>query len=77
MRRQIDEFELRREIRDDRVATASMACPACDAPVLPARAMTPAEPIGCPYCAHQARVRDFLSFGVPVRPARVTVRLRP
>ena len=33
-------------------------------------APTPAEPLACPFCGHDAHVRDFLTFGSPVRPAR-------
>jgi len=69
-----------REIRlRDRslVASGTLACPACDAPVSPGdAALTPAQPIACPFCAHPGVVRDFLSLAVPSRPARVDVRVR-
>jgi hypothetical protein len=29
----------------------------------------------CPYCLHPGVVRDFLSLGLPTRPARVVVRV--
>ena len=58
------------------LATGTLACPACDAPVAPAAApMSPADPLRCPYCGHDAAVRDFLSLAAPARPARVAVRL--
>jgi hypothetical protein len=37
--------------------------------------VSPAEPIGCPFCGHAAAVRDFLSLAAPTRPARVEVRV--
>jgi hypothetical protein len=58
------------------LATGTLACPACDAPVLPAAASSPADPIACGFCDHDGRVRDFLSLAEPTRPARVAVRLR-
>jgi hypothetical protein len=61
--------------RADRVATGTLACPACDVPVAPTGRMSPAQPIGCPYCGHAGAVRDFLSLGAPSRPAHVVVRL--
>lgn len=71
----------RREIRPAaghwRLATGTLACPGCDAPVAPARTLSPAEAIGCPYCAHSGAVRDFLSLASPARPARVEVRVVP
>jgi hypothetical protein len=67
----------RRPARTTReVATGTLACPDCDAPVLPAGAMSPADPLACGFCGHEARVRDFLSLGQPTRPTRVAVRIR-
>ena len=58
------------------LATGTLACPLCDAPVaLAAEHMLPADPLGCPYCRHTAAVRDFLSLEAPSRPARVEVRV--
>ena len=69
--------ELRRVDRSTQVATGTLACPACDAPVAPGpSALAPAQPIACPYCGHVAPVRDFLSLASPTRPARVVVRVR-
>jgi hypothetical protein len=67
--------EIRRVARTSVVATGTLACPACDAPVAPGRALSPGEPLACPYCRHGAPVRDFLSLGAPTRPARVVVRV--
>jgi hypothetical protein len=58
------------------LATGTLACPACDAPVAPGEApLRPADPLACPYCLHHGAVRDFLSLAPPSRPARVTVRV--
>ena len=57
------------------VAVGSLACPGCDAPVLPTRALSPSAPLACPYCGHAGPARDFLSLGEPTRPARVVVHL--
>jgi hypothetical protein len=63
-------------VRSWRLATGTLACPRCDAPVAPgARSMTPAAPLGCPFCSHAGAVRDFLSLAAPSRPARVHVRV--
>jgi hypothetical protein len=59
----------------DRLATGTLACPACDAPVSPSGRMSPAQAIGCPFCGHGGPVRDFLSLAPPSRPARVVVRV--
>jgi uncharacterized paraquat-inducible protein A len=61
----------------DRLATGTLACPACDAPVAPVGRMTPTQAVGCPYCGHAGAVRDFLSLAAPARPARVAVRVVP
>ena len=63
-------------LRSTRLASGTLACPACDAPVMPGpRPLAPADPLGCPYCAHAGAVRDFLSLAPPARPARVVVRI--
>jgi hypothetical protein len=61
--------------RSGHLATGTLACPRCDAPVALAGRAMPRDPIGCPYCDHSARVRDFLSLDAPARPARVTLRV--
>jgi hypothetical protein len=58
------------------LATGTLACPECDAPVAPGPlGLSPAEWVGCPFCAHAGAVREFLTLGEPSRPARVTVRV--
>jgi hypothetical protein len=59
------------------VAAGTLACPACDAPVLPAPGgMSPPDPVSCGFCRHVGAVRDFLSLAEPTRPAHVSVRVR-
>lgn len=67
--------EERRRARTPHVASGTLACPSCDAPVVPARPLSPVEEIGCPYCAQTGPVRDFLSLASPTRPAHVDVRI--
>jgi hypothetical protein len=62
--------------RSGHLASGTLACPACDAPVaLVAGPASPADALGCPFCDHAATVRDFLSLADPTRPARVAVRV--
>jgi hypothetical protein len=69
--------ELRRSEATWQMATGTLACPACDAPVLPSLgAMSPPDPMACGYCGHAGTVRDFLSLAEPTRPTRVVVRVR-
>ena len=69
-------YEERKATRSWLLATGTLACPACDAPVAPAsRPMAPADALGCPVCDHAAPVRDFLSLAQPTRPAHVEVRV--
>ena len=71
-----DSFEERRATRSSLLAVGTLACPSCDAPVMPAAGpMSPAHPLGCPFCGHTGTVRDFLSLTAPSRPARVAVRV--
>jgi hypothetical protein len=67
--------EERRSADPRRLGSGTLACPRCDAPVALVAAVLPAEPLGCPFCGHAARVRDFLSLTAPTRPARVAVRV--
>jgi hypothetical protein len=70
--------EERRASRSLVMATGTLACPACDAPVAPAAGgVAPADPISCPYCHTTGAVRDFLSLSAPTRPARVAVVVLP
>jgi hypothetical protein len=69
-------YEEIRPAPSGRLATGTLACPACDAPVAPAAGpMSPADALGCPVCDHAGAVRDFLSLASPSRPARVDVRV--
>jgi hypothetical protein len=62
--------------RTGHLATGTLACPRCDAPIaLAAGPVAPADPLACPFCDHTATVRDFLSLTEPARPARVAVRV--
>ena len=67
--------EIRPSTRSGALATGTLACPRCDAPVALAGAVSPSEALRCPFCLHQAAVRDFLSLGQPTRPTRVEVRI--
>jgi hypothetical protein len=59
------------------LATGTLACPACDAPVLPSPAgMAPSDPMACGFCRTTGAVSDFLSLAEPTRPTRVAVRVR-
>src|SRR3954447_15859858 len=68
--------EYRYQARSAQVAVGTLACPRCDAPIAPARSLSPAEWIACPFCAQRGAVREFLSLAPPTRPARVVVRVR-
>ena len=68
--------ELRPTTRSGRVASGSLACGCCDAPVALAAPAALTDALTCPYCAHRGPVRDFLSLADPTRPARVVVRVR-
>jgi hypothetical protein len=68
--------ELRRIRQTGHLATGTLACPTCDAPVAPgARPLSPIDALACPYCGHAGAVRDFLSLASPSRPARVEIRV--
>ena len=67
--------EIRRSTRSSLLAQGTLACPACDAPVALAGPRGPSALLGCPYCAHRAPLREFLSLAAPQRPARVDVRV--
>jgi hypothetical protein len=63
--------------RSSQLASGTLACPECDAPVHPGpHALSPASPLACPFCGEHGAVRDFLSLAPPSRPARVVVRVR-
>jgi hypothetical protein len=68
--------EIRRVSRTTTLAVGTLACPACDAPIAPGTdRLGPASPLSCPFCGHDARVRDFLTLGAPTRPAHVVVKV--
>jgi hypothetical protein len=68
--------EERRTTRPWHLATGSLACPGCDAPVLLGTTSAPADSMMCPVCDHAATVRDFLSLAQPPRAPRVNVFVR-
>ena len=69
-------YEEIRPAPSSHLATGTLACPSCDAPVaLAPGPAAPADPLGCPVCDHAGAVRDFLSLAAPSRPARVDVRV--
>ena len=69
--------ERRRTVDSRTIAAATLACARCDAPVaLAPGGHAPAAPLTCPFCAHRAPLREFLSLAAPIRPARVLVKLR-
>jgi hypothetical protein len=71
------QHEERRTARPWHVATGSLACPDCDAPVvLGGRSATPTDVLTCPFCDRAAALRDFLSLASPPRAPRVRVLVR-
>jgi hypothetical protein len=64
-----------RRTRTARLGVGTLACPRCDAPVALAGPLSPADPLGCPYCGQTGALRDFLSLAAPSRPARVVVKV--
>jgi len=70
-------YEERRSWRSSFVGTGSLACPSCDAPaLLSERPAGPGSPLECSFCDHRGAVRDYLSFGEPLRAPRVNVFVR-
>jgi len=67
--------ELRPSRSTSELAVATMACPECDAPVMPAGRVRPSDLASCPFCGGHGPVRDFLTLEDPARPARVVVRV--
>jgi hypothetical protein len=67
----------RRLARSGHLASGTLACARCDAPVVigpGARSVT--DVLECSFCSNRGPVRDFLSLAPPTRPARVDVRVR-
>ena len=56
------------------LAEGTLACPQCDAPVVPPPGRTSVTArCACPFCGRAGRLRDFLSLKAPTRPTRVVV----
>jgi hypothetical protein len=69
--------ERRRTHDRARLASGTLACPACDAPVVAGPGPTSVgEPLACGFCSYASVLRDFLSLGEPTRPKRVSVNVR-
>jgi hypothetical protein len=63
-----------RPARSSRLASGTLACPACDGPVAAGPSpLAPMDRLTCPLCSTTGVVRDFLSVASPSRPARVVV----
>ena len=70
--------EERRVARSRRMASGTLACAECDAPIaLTGGASSPTDWVACPFCAHEAPLRDFLSLAAPTRPTHVDVYVYP
>jgi hypothetical protein len=68
--------EKRRSLDTRQIGVGTLACARCDAPVsVGPGAHPPTASLTCPFCAHRAPLREFLSLAAPARPARVIVRL--
>jgi hypothetical protein len=73
----VGHHEERRATRPWHLATGSLACPECDAPVtLATHSAAPTDPMQCPFCDRPGAVRDFLSLATPPRAPRVHVLVR-
>src|ERR1039458_5251711 len=69
--------EERRLAHAGRLASGTLACARCYAPIaLGAGSLSLTDALTCPFCSNRGPVRDFLSLGVPTRPARVEERVR-
>ena len=68
--------EERHATRTKRVASGTLACARCDAPLALPGSLGLTARLQCPFCAHEAPVRDFLSLAAPTRPTRVAVVIR-
>jgi hypothetical protein len=65
----------KRATRSTHVATGTLACPDCDAPIALSGPVSPTDTLRCPFCGSDGPVRDFLSLTQPTRPTRVVVRI--
>lgn len=62
--------------RGDVIGAGTLACARCDAPVaVGSEPLSPQVTLSCPFCAHSAPLREFLSLAPPTRPTRVLVRV--
>jgi hypothetical protein len=62
--------------RGDVLGLGTLACTRCDAPIgIGSEALSPRVTLSCPFCAHSAPLREFLSLAPPTRPTRVLVRV--
>jgi hypothetical protein len=70
-------FEQERRLASTTVlGLGTLACPQCDAPVsIGPEPLSPRVALTCPFCAHHAPLRGFLSLTPPTRPTRVVVRV--
>ena len=68
--------ENRRAERYGQLATGTLACRGCDAPIaIGADPLLLTDELACPYCDATGPVREFLSVTSPNRPTRVVVRV--
>lgn len=68
--------EDRRQATAGVLGVGTLACPRCDAPVgIGSEPLSPGTALSCPFCAHHAPLREFLSLTPPTRPTRVVVRV--
>lgn len=69
--------EDRRQSAGEVLSAGTLACPRCDAPVgIGPEPLSVRSSLSCPFCAHRAPLRHFLSLEPPTRPTRVIVRIR-
>jgi hypothetical protein len=69
--------ERRRTHDRSRLASGTLACPSCDAPVVAGLGATSVSArLTCGFCDYASVLRDFLTLGEPTRPTRVSVNVR-
>lgn len=68
--------ERRKATRSGVLATGTLACHGCDAPIDPGgNPVSLTDRLTCPFCDARGPARDFLSLALPTRPARVILRV--
>jgi hypothetical protein len=73
----IEHYEERRSPRPWHLATGSLACPSCDAPVVLATPRArPTDALQCPFCDCAGALHEFLSLAQPARAPRVNILVR-